>query len=72
MTYLTSKPEALQKNLEECANMVCHGQHTYVYAQVGPEAVVFADLSFVDLVSDPTFQKINFLLLTPSTILGIE
>ena len=35
MTYLTSKPEALQKNLEECANMVCHGQHTYVYSQVG-------------------------------------
>jgi len=33
-TYLTSSPEDLAKNLEECANMVCHGQHTYVYAQV--------------------------------------
>ena len=33
-TYLTSSPEELTKNLEECASMVCHGQHTYVYAQV--------------------------------------
>jgi hypothetical protein len=23
------------RNLEECANMVCHRQHTYVYSQVG-------------------------------------
>jgi len=33
-TYLCSTPETLNKNLAECANMVCHGQHTYVYAQV--------------------------------------
>ncbi|XP_023330402.1 negative elongation factor D [Eurytemora carolleeae] len=33
-SYLGSTPETMQRNLEECANMVCHGQHTYVYAQV--------------------------------------
>ena len=33
-TYLTSTPETLIKNLTECSSMVCHGQHTYVYAQV--------------------------------------
>ena len=33
-TYLNSTPETLNKNLSECAAMVCHGQHTYVYAQV--------------------------------------
>ena len=32
--YLNSSPETLKKNLNECAAMVCHGQHTYVYAQV--------------------------------------
>lgn len=32
--YLNSSPETLKKNLRECAGMVCHGQHTYVYAQV--------------------------------------
>ena len=32
--YLNSTPETLRKNLGECAAMVCHGQHTYVYAQV--------------------------------------
>ena len=34
-TFLNSDEENLQKNMEECAKMVCHGQHTYVYAQVG-------------------------------------
>ena len=33
-TYLTSTPETMTKNLSECSSMVCHGQHTYVYAQV--------------------------------------
>jgi len=33
-TYLNSTPETLNKNLGECSAMVCHGQHTYVYAQV--------------------------------------
>jgi len=33
-TYLNSTPESLSKNLGECSAMVCHGQHTYVYAQV--------------------------------------
>jgi len=33
-TYLNSTPETLNKNLSECSAMVCHGQHTYVYAQV--------------------------------------
>jgi len=33
-TYLTSTPENMAKNLAECSSMVCHGQHTYVYAQV--------------------------------------
>lgn len=33
-TFLNSGDEQLQKNMEECAKMVCHGQHTYVYAQV--------------------------------------
>jgi len=32
--YLNSTPETLNKNLSECSAMVCHGQHTYVYAQV--------------------------------------
>ena len=34
-TFLNSDEENLQRNMEECAKMVCHGQHTYVYAQVG-------------------------------------
>ena len=33
-TYLSSTPETMEKHLDECANMICHGQHTYVYAQV--------------------------------------
>ena len=33
-TFLNSDEENLQRNMEECAKMVCHGQHTYVYAQV--------------------------------------
>ena len=37
-TFLNSDEENLQKNMEECAKMVCHGQHTYVYAQVGRRA----------------------------------
>ncbi len=32
-TFLNSSEENLQKNMSECAKMVCHGQHTYVYAQ---------------------------------------
>ncbi|KAK9877835.1 hypothetical protein WA026_020067 [Henosepilachna vigintioctopunctata] len=29
-----SNPENWQKTSKECAKMVCHGQHTYVYSQV--------------------------------------
>ncbi|XP_017779024.1 PREDICTED: negative elongation factor D [Nicrophorus vespilloides] len=32
-SFLTN-PEDWQKTTKECAKMVCHGQHTYVYAQV--------------------------------------
>ncbi|XP_055298224.1 negative elongation factor D [Sitodiplosis mosellana] len=31
--FLTNLDD-VQKNIEECARMVCHGQHTYVYSQV--------------------------------------
>ena len=33
-TFLNSGEEGLTANMGECAKMVCHGQHTYVYAQV--------------------------------------
>lgn len=33
-TFLQSDDDNLQRNMSECAKMVCHGQHTYVYAQV--------------------------------------
>ncbi|XP_055371165.1 negative elongation factor D [Condylostylus longicornis] len=29
-----SNPEDIQSAIQECARMVCHGQHTYVYSQV--------------------------------------
>ncbi|KAL1130963.1 hypothetical protein AAG570_012204 [Ranatra chinensis] len=32
-TFLLSTDE-WQRNVDECAKMVCHGQHTYVYSQV--------------------------------------
>lgn len=32
--FLTASEERVEKSMEECAKMVCHGQHTYVYAQV--------------------------------------
>ena len=38
-TFLNSDEENLQRNMEECAKMVCHGQHTYVYAQVRKSTV---------------------------------
>lgn len=34
VTFLQSDEDNLNKNMSECAKMVCHGQHTYVYAQV--------------------------------------
>ncbi|CAB4057623.1 TH1L [Lepeophtheirus salmonis] len=36
ITFLLSSADDVQRrrNMEECAKMVCHGQHTYVYAQV--------------------------------------
>ena len=34
VTFLQSDEDSLAKNMSECAKMVCHGQHTYVYAQV--------------------------------------
>ena len=34
VTFLQSEEDSLTKNMSECAKMVCHGQHTYVYAQV--------------------------------------
>lgn len=36
-TFLSSPEDQLAKNMEDCAKMVCHGQHTYVYAQVRRE-----------------------------------
>ncbi|CAG9854117.1 unnamed protein product [Phyllotreta striolata] len=33
MSFLTN-PEEWQNTSKECAKMVCHGQHTYVYSQV--------------------------------------
>lgn len=32
-SYL-SNPENWQTTTQDCARMVCHGQHTYVYSQV--------------------------------------
>ena len=34
ITFLQSDEDNLNRNMSECAKMVCHGQHTYVYAQV--------------------------------------
>ena len=34
VTFLQSDEDQLGKNMTECAKMICHGQHTYVYAQV--------------------------------------
>ena len=34
VTFLQSDEDNLNRNMSECAKMVCHGQHTYVYAQV--------------------------------------
>ena len=34
MTFLQSEEDHLGKNMSECAKMITHGQHTYVYAQV--------------------------------------
>ena len=34
VTFLASEEDQLGKNMTECAKMICHGQHTYVYAQV--------------------------------------
>ena len=34
VTFLQSDEDSPTKNMSECAKMVCHGQHTYVYAQV--------------------------------------
>ena len=34
VTFLQSDEDNLTRNMSECAKMVCHGQHTYVYAQV--------------------------------------
>jgi len=32
--FLTAPEERTERSMAECAKMVCHGQHTYVYAQV--------------------------------------
>ena len=34
VTFLQSDEDQLGKKMTECAKMICHGQHTYVYAQV--------------------------------------
>ncbi|CAH1284888.1 unnamed protein product [Diabrotica balteata] len=34
ITSFLSNPEEWQNTSKECAKMVCHGQHTYVYSQV--------------------------------------
>lgn len=34
VTFLQSDEDNLGPNMAECSKMVCHGQHTYVYAQV--------------------------------------
>lgn len=34
ITKFLTHPDDMQKCIEECARMVCHGQHTYVYSQV--------------------------------------
>ncbi|XP_049544994.1 negative elongation factor D [Anopheles darlingi] len=34
ITKFLNHPEDWQGTIEECAKMVCHGQHTYVYSQV--------------------------------------
>lgn len=34
ITKFLNNPEDMQGTLQECARMVCHGQHTYVYSQV--------------------------------------
>jgi len=34
VTFLQSEEDHLGKNMSECAKMITHGQHTYVYAQV--------------------------------------
>jgi len=39
-TFLMSDDDNLNRNMSECAKMVCHGQHTYVYAQVSVENVL--------------------------------
>jgi negative elongation factor C/D len=33
-TFLSSTEDNLGRNMSECAKMICHGQHTYVYAQI--------------------------------------
>ncbi len=34
ITFLQSDEDSIASNMSECAKMICHGQHTYVYAQV--------------------------------------
>jgi negative elongation factor C/D len=34
VTFLQSEEDNLNKNMSDCSKMICHGQHTYVYAQV--------------------------------------
>ncbi|XP_066249409.1 negative elongation factor D [Euwallacea similis] len=34
ITSFLTNPEEWQKTSQECAKMVCHGQHTYVYSQL--------------------------------------
>ncbi|KAL5277155.1 NELFCD family protein [Megaselia abdita] len=34
ITKFLNNPEDMQGTIQECARMVCHGQHTYVYSQV--------------------------------------
>ncbi|XP_018795559.1 PREDICTED: negative elongation factor D [Bactrocera latifrons] len=34
ITKFLNNPEDIQGAIQECARMVCHGQHTYVYSQV--------------------------------------